>query len=154
MGKNTRLALVVMILVATGMVSFVAAQPRTTTGYDLQIIDAYYADLDGDGYEDDIKILVEFSFTSNEPSKVDMRLTIELPSGTVYSFRVSVYRPPTKSVLNIDCIDMATESGWYTVTMIASVMGTGNGKIYVTDQLKFDPPTETGPGLPGVEAYF
>jgi len=154
MGKQTRLALIAIVFVVIGLVPFAAAQPRITTGYGLEIADAYYADLDEDGLEDDIKILVEFSFENTNPSRVDLRLEIELPSGTVYNFRVSVYRPPTKSVLNIDCFDTATESGWYTVTMIASVMGAGNGKVYVTDQMQFDPPTKTGPGLPGVDAYF
>ncbi|MBD3157209.1 MAG: hypothetical protein GF309_00345 [Candidatus Lokiarchaeota archaeon] len=154
MGKRIRLALIAMIFVVTGLLPFAAAQPRIATGYGLEIVDAYYADLDGDGVEDDIKILVEFSFGNTNPSRVDLRLTVELPSGTVYSFRVSVYRPPTKSILNIDCFDMATESGWYIVSMVASVMGSGNGKVYITDQMAFDPPTKTGPGLPGVDAYF
>jgi hypothetical protein len=136
------------------MLPTVSAQPRITSGSNIRIMDAYYGDLDGDGYEDDIKLLVEFSFGNTDPSRVDLNIWIELPSGIIYNFRISVYRPPNESILNIDCIDMATESGWYTVTMLASVMGAGNGKLYITDQLEFDPPTGTGPGLPKVEAYF
>lgn len=136
------------------MVPVVSAQPRIASVDYIQIMDAYYGDLDGDGVEDDIKILIEFAFTTLEPSRVDLNIWIELPSGYTYNIRVSVYRAPAESILNIDGINMATESGWYTVTMLASVTGTGGGKYYITDQLIFDPPTEAGPGLPGVFAYF
>ena len=55
----------------------------------------------------------------------------------------------------IDCFDTAIESGWYTVTMLASIMGAGNGKLYLTDEIIFDPPTGTGPGFPpSVNAYI
>ena len=136
------------------MIPVVSAQPRIESVNYIQIIDAYYGDLDGDLVEDDIKILVEFAFTILEPTRVDINLWIELPSGYTYNVRVSVFRAPAESVLNIDCFNMATESGWYTVTMLASVMGTGGGRYYITDQLIFDPPTEQGPSLPGVTAYF
>ena len=50
---------------------------------------------------------------------------------------------------------MAIESGWYTVTLLASVMGAGNGKLYITDEIIFDPPLPAGPGLPpSVNAYI
>ncbi|MHA1769186.1 MAG: hypothetical protein ACTSV3_04980 [Candidatus Thorarchaeota archaeon] len=145
-----------MALVALSvLVPLTSAQPRLATVDYIQIIDAYYADLDGDGYEDDIKLLVQFSLGTTEPSRIDINIWIELPSGIKYSMRVSVYRAPSDSILNIDCFDMATESGWYTVTMLASIMGTGNGKVYLTDNIVFDPPTGTGPGLPpSVDAYF
>ena len=136
------------------MIPVVSAQPRIASVDHIQIIDAYYGDLDGDGAEDDIKILIEFSFATLDPSRVDLNLWIELPSGYTYNVRVSVFRAPSESILNIDGINMATESGWYTVSMLASVAGTGSGKYYITDQLIFDPPTESGPGLPGVTAYF
>ena len=132
----------------------VRAQPRAAATQDIQIIDAYYDDLDLDGYQDDIKILLEFSFTDTVPVRVDLNIWIELPSGLIYCVRVSIYRTPNDSILNLDCIDMATESGWYTVSMLVSIMGTGNGRVYIADQLEFDPPTEAGPGLPGVYAYF
>ncbi len=147
--------LLVLALSMVVLVPIVSAQPRIASVESIYIADAYYADLDEDGYEDDIKILLEFSFESIEPIRVDLNIWVELPSGLMYAFRVSVYRAPAQSTLNIDCIDMATESGWYTVTMIASVMGTGAGRLFITDQLEFDPPTGTGPGIiPKVDAYF
>ena len=149
-----RILLLTFVLLASMMIPVVSAQPRLASANTIQIIDAYYGDLDGDGVEDDIKILVEFDFIILEPSRVDLNIWIELPSGYTYNVRVSVYRAPTESILNIDCFNMATESGWYTVTMLASIMGTGAGKYYITDELVFDPPTEAGPGLPGVKAYF
>ncbi len=120
----------------------------------VSIVDAYYADLDGDGYEDDIKLLVEFSFPTDEIVRVDLNIWIELPSGLTFNLRVSVWRAPNDSLLNIDCIDMAIESGWYTVYLVTSVMGSGGGKYYITDFLIFDPPGEGGSGLPGISAYF
>ncbi len=120
----------------------------------VSIFDAYYTDLDGDGYEDDIKLLIEFSFPTVEPVRIDLNIWIELPSGLTFNFRVSVWRAPNDSILNIDCIDMAIESGWYTVYLVTSVMGSGGGKYYITDSLMFDPPSEGGNGLPAVYAYF
>ena len=146
---------IVAVLAASLFLPSVDAQPRIATVDYISIIDAYYADLDGDSYEDDIKLLVEFSFTDTEPTRVDLNIWIELPSGFTYIFRVSVYRAPTESVLNIDCLNMATESGWYTVSLLASIMGAGNGKLYITDELVFDPPTGGGGSLPpAVNAYF
>ena len=133
----------------------VYAQPRLTTFDCIQIIDAYYADLDGDTFEDDIKLLVEFSFGDTTPSRINLDIWIELPSGFIYYFKVLIYRAPSESILNIDCINMATESGWYTVSLVGSIIGSGGGKLYTTDQLTFDPPTGGGPGLPpSLSAYF
>lgn len=120
----------------------------------VHIADAYYADLDGDGAEDDIKLLVEFAFPEDVVARVDLNIWIELPSGLTFNIRVSVWRAPGESVLNIDCFDMAIESGWYTVTLLTSVMGSGGGRYYIYDQIVFDPPTGGGSGLPSVSAYF
>jgi len=120
----------------------------------VSISDAYYADIDNDGFEDDIKLLVEFAFPTEEPVRLDLNIWIELPSGLIFNFRVSVWRAPNESILNIDCIDMAIESGWYTVNLLTSVMGSGGGKYYIVDSLVFDPPNEGGSGLPSIAAYF
>lgn len=133
----------------------VNAQPRIASTDYIQIVDAYYADLDNDGYEDDIKLLVEFKFLDTDPSRVDLNIWIELPSGLTFNVRISIYNTPNEFLLNIDCFDMAIESGWYTVTMLASIMGAGNGKLYIMDEIIFDPPTGGGPGLPpSVNAYI
>jgi hypothetical protein len=148
--------LILMALVALSFLTpSVNAQPRLTTFDCIQIIDAYYADLDGDTFEDDIKLLVELSFRDTDPVRINLDIWIELPSGFTYYFKVLVYRAPSVSILNIDCLNMATESGWYTVSLVGSIMGSGSGKFYTTDQLTFDPPTGGGPGLlPSVSAYF
>ena len=132
----------------------VNAQPRLASVDYIQIVDAYYADLDADGDEDDIKLLVQCSFADTDPTRVDLNIWIELPSGYTFNVRVSIFNTPNEFLLNIDCIDMAIESGWYTVTLLASIMGAGNGKLYLTDEIIFDPPTEKGPGLPAVYAYI
>ncbi|MBD3406047.1 MAG: hypothetical protein GF411_07985 [Candidatus Lokiarchaeota archaeon] len=156
MQKSNLTILAASMIVLLSLIPLASAQPRTVVSEstDISIIDAYYADLDGDNCEDDIKILLEFKFPTDDSVRVDLNIWIELPSGLTYNVRVSVYRAPAQSILNIDGLNMATESGWYTVTMLASVMGTGNGKYYITDQLIFDPPTGAGPGLPDVKAYF
>ena len=143
------------IVVLALCIPAVNAQPRLTNVDYIQIIDAYYADLDGDGYEDDIKLLVQCSFADTDPSRVDLNIWIELPSGLTFNVRVSIYNTPNEFLLNIDCFDMAIESGWYTVTMLASIMGAGNGKLYLVDEIIFDPPTGGGPGFPpSVSAYI
>ena len=146
------LAAIVMLSV---LIPTANAQPRISSIDYIQIVDAYYADLDGDGYEDDIKLLVDCSFLDTNPTRVDLNIWIELPSGLTFNVRVSIYNTPNEFLLNIDCFDTAIESGWYTVTMLASVMGGGNGKLYITDEIVFDPPLPTGPGLPpSVNAYI
>ena len=154
--QTRRLTFLLATLVVLALcVPTVDAQPRVAIGEYIQIVDAYYADLDGDGYEDDIKLLVECSFGDTDPSRVDLNIWIELPSGLTFNVRVSIYNTPSEFLLNIDCFDTAIESGWYTVSMLASVMGAGNGKLYVTDEIIFDPPTGIGPGIaPSVNAYI
>ena len=142
------------IVVLALCIPAVNAQPQLASVDYIQIVDAYYADLDGDGDEDDIKLLVQCSFADMDPTRVDLNIWIELPSGYTFNVRISIYNTPNEFLLNIDCIDMAIESGWYTVTMLASIMGAGNGKLYLTDEIIFDPPTEKGPGLPTVYAYI
>ncbi len=144
-----------LIVILSLFIPAVNAQPRIASVDYIQIVDAYYADLDGDGYEDDIKLLVEFKFLDTDPSRVDLNIWIELPSGLTFNVRISIYNTPNEFLLNIDCFNMAIESGWYTVTMLASIMGAGNGKLYIMDEIIFDPPTGGGPGLPpSVNAYI
>lgn len=138
------------------MVPMVDAQPRETTieANAVRIVDAYYGDLDGDAFEDDIKILVGFSFASTDIVRIEISLWVELPSGLTYFVKILVFGAPGQSIVNIDCIDMATESGWYTVYMLASIKLPGFGKVYIVDSIEFDPPTGTGNGMPTVIAYF
>ncbi len=154
---NTRrlTLLIAMIVMLSLFIPAANARPRIASTDYIQIVDAYYADLDNDGYEDDIKLLVEFKFLDTNPSRVDLNIWIELPSGLTFNVRISIYNTPNEFLLNIDCFDMAIESGWYTVTMLASVMGAGNGKLYIMDEIIFDPPTGGGPGFPpSVNAYI
>ena len=149
-----RRALVLGIVLAMWLVPSALAYTRAAESNTLRISDAYYGDLDGDLYADDIKILVQFSLGTLNPSKVTIDLQVVLPSGTTYAFRIIVYHPPTSSVLQIDCFDMAYESGMYMVEMSALISGTSNGKYLASDTFMFDPPTGGGPGLPTVTAYF
>ena len=152
--RRLKLFLVAVVMLALCIIAVNAQTRLESTDY-IKIIDAYYADLDGDGYEDDIKLLVQFSFTDTSPSRVDLNIWIELPSGLTFNVRVSIYNTPSEFILNIDCFDTAIESGWYTVTMLASIMGAGNGKLYITDEIIFDPPPPAGPGFPpSVNAYI
>ncbi|TFG26680.1 hypothetical protein EU527_19440 [Candidatus Thorarchaeota archaeon] len=155
MNKRRLTILITAIVILSVIVPTINAQPRIASVDYIQIVDAYYADLDGDGYEDDIKLLVGCCFTDTNPSRVDLNIRIVLPSGLTFNVRISIYNTPSEFLLNIDCFDMAIESGWYTVTLFASVMGVGNGKLYIIDEIIFDPPTGGGPGLPpSVIAYI
>jgi hypothetical protein len=152
--RRCSLIFVALVLLSVLMPA-VCAQPRIAEYQYIQIVDAYYADLDGNLYEDDIKLLFDCCFGDADPTRVDLNIWIELPSGLTYGVRVSIYNTPNQFLLNVDCFNMATESGWYTVTLLASVMGAGNGKLYITDEIVFDPPTGGGPGLPPtVVAYI
>ncbi len=147
-------ALLLAVIIALWLVPTVYASPRTTDARLVYISNAYYTDLDGDSCPDDIKILVEFAFGELDPSRVAINLWIILPSGVTYTFKITVYRPPDCSTLQIDCMNMAYESGWYTIDMSARLSGTVDGRYVVTDTFAFDPPTGGGPGLPTVNAYF
>ncbi len=147
------LMLLCVILVGIMAIPTVRAQTRSLVLGSIAIQDAYYGDLDSDQIEDDIKILVAFQLDDIQPSRIELYFDLVLPSGNGYSFKVIIYGCPT-SALNLDCINMATESGIYTVSMVAFLYGSGTGKLYTTDYLEFDPPTGAGPGLPDIVAYF
>ncbi|MHA1780463.1 MAG: hypothetical protein ACTSYL_06295 [Candidatus Thorarchaeota archaeon] len=145
---------VLMVITLLPLVNAAPTRVLTSESESVYISNAYYDDLDGDTYFDDIKILVEFAFTDSEPTRIDISLWVTLPSGTTYSFRVSVHKPPSSSTLQIDCIDMAYECGWYQIQMLASIVNRNDGKALISDVFSFDPPTGGGPGLPTVSAYF
>lgn len=147
------LLLLCVFLVGIMTIPTVRAQTRSLEVGSIVIQDAYYGDLDSDQTEDDIKILVDFHLDNIQPSRIELFFDLVLPSGVSYSFKVIIYGCPT-SVLNLDCINMATESGIYTLSMFALLYGSGTGKLYTTDYLEFDPPTGAGPGLPDILAYF
>ncbi len=155
--SRTKSVLLFVILAALAVLPLAHAAPTqtlTTESKSVFILDAYYDDLDGDSQLDDIKILVNFDLDEYGSSRVDINIAITLPSGTTYAFIVSVRKPPTYSILQIDCFDMAYESGWYEVQMVAFLSGRTSGRITITDVFSFDPPTGGGPGLPTVSAYF
>lgn len=144
-----------MLVFLAALPPVASAQARISEYQYIQIADAYYADLDGDLYQDDIKLLFSCCFGEVNPTRVDLNIWIELPSGLTYSVRISIYNTPSQFLLNVDCFNMATESGLYAVTLLASVMGAGSGKLYIIDEIIFDPPTGGGPGLPPtVVAYI
>jgi hypothetical protein len=114
------------------------------------IYDAYYTDLDIDGYEDDIAIFVSFTINSGVKLRATFLLEIELPSGMTYSFLLEAWFYPSETPIRakISTLNTATESGWYTATMKGIVRGIPTGAFLTESSLIFDPPTGAGSGNP------
>jgi len=111
---------------------------------------ANYTDWDNDLFEDDIYFYLALNFTDvvvPETAVIETTVYIELPSGTIISgaVRYSVYT--VDQVITIYSLDTATEAGWYTVTTVTALLGSGKSDVSVSQYL-FDPPTGKGNGLP------
>jgi hypothetical protein len=122
---------------------------------DLQLVviidQAYYADYDEDGIEDDVvtsfRVLVadDDNFVIGGDSSVNYMLNIQtelvLPSGALstYDFQVST----TNGVgITLGWVNHATEAGWYDFTVNAECVNVviDSGK----DSVTFDPPSQPG----------
>lgn len=118
---------------------------------DVRIKQAYYADIDGDGYEDDVMVKLKFQFLIND-DEFEFRYTIvlTLPSGNSYAYRVYLEMEVVEDlsdddednviIVNIDNLfyNHATELGDYRVDVYATLLDPGYDRAYTS--LIFDPP--------------
>ena len=134
------LALFILVSPASGRIGSTAVSSDPTVS--INITTAYYADLEGDGLENDIFVGVVLSFVGASTYSFDYYIFLTLPSGTEYGYTFSA---ATKTeILNLDNYlwNHATEAGWYKVT-IYIVLKTGGAQL-VTESLIFDPPGGSG----------
>ena len=145
----------VFSMVQTGSALMPPPQP-TVNWMDIYITHAYYYDLDGDGYTDDV--LVDFTCQVKDwiptPSWSYYELYLTLPSGLIYfvSFEViGRYRILEMSMIWFNC---ASQNGWYNIE-IDSYTLFYNAIGFSFADYDFDPPgTGTGTGEPHVILYL
>ncbi len=104
----------------------------------LSITQGYYADVDADGYEDDVYIETTFRILCTNRANFDYYIELILPSGTTFTYGYRVTTRLNTLTFHNDFFDHALESGDYTVNVYV-IMKTG-GTALVHDQLIFDPP--------------
>ena len=115
------------------------------------IIDAFYADLDGDNLEDDIRVISTLDLRTDGTKEVFLTglFFLELPSQTIYDHSFSHHYCTDLDVvyLTFTGFDAATEPGWYSAT----ILGLGfidSTPIIFFDDIVFDPPGGSDNGDP------
>ncbi len=122
----------------------------TNDTIDLQIVDAYYADLDNDGVQDDIRIIallnVSEEYLKGNTLRWDFVLKIELPSGDYYVCSAGIVTKASDQYIIFDALNTVTESGWYTAILDARF--TNYFHEMESTIFTFDPPEKGGNGTP------
>lgn len=112
-------------------------------GFGIDILHAYYYDLDNDGIKDDVYTVVEVYTFSGYAEQVQAYIYqyLTLPSGKTYYLRVYVYGTGSYYRIYTRWYNVATESGWY---LFEAKMENLNffGYSYDESAVLFDPPKE------------
>lgn len=126
------------------LVLVVPSIPASSANFsaDTNINDAWYADLDGDGSEDDVAVNVTLTLSNNKIfTDVDLYINLVLPSGKEFWFvsylTIEKYTRTAAFILLYELMDTATEPGWYDVYTVAFAEGETLSRV---DYFTFDPP--------------
>ncbi len=144
------------LLLAVLLISFAVLAPTPAAAGDgIYVImdEAYYADADGDGLEDDIVVRYEIipSETENQTEYViELYCTLTLPSGVSFVYECAVVTSTGCSVTQI-WFDAVSESGWYKYSVYAYTFDGSVDPGY--NEIIFDPP-EANPGTPTVDVII
>ena len=140
------LLIVVSAITITHAVPLNASTTSEPIGISVTITSAYYADIDTDGWEDDIYSSVTIDLTGAVRYNFDYYITLTLPSGTSYTYHYSINT--VYDVVNFGNYfwNHATESGDYSIS-VKVVLWTG-GISSATHQYIFDPPGGSDGGDP------
>lgn len=147
--QNHKLALFSTMLITIFMASSLSiiAQPTWKTTSTLEedkpnisiyVAEAYYGDLDADGYEDDTFARVELTLSGANRYNFEYWVTLTLPSGQDFVFGWGINTRLNFLNLSTTMYDTALESGWYHLH-IEIVLKTG-GTSYLDMEHVFDPP--------------
>lgn len=108
----------------------------------LDITQGYYADTDGDGFEDDIFVETVMHILCTNRANFDYYITLTLPSGLSFTYAYQVNTRLNLLTFNNDFYDHGIESGDYKVD-VQILLKTG-GISYTSGSLIFDPPGHSG----------
>lgn len=139
MKKNNYGLFAILLLIATST----SIHPTNANFSALSTIsDAYYTDLDQDGLQDDVRLLILLELVNNKMyTNVDLYVGLKLPSGTEYWFLAEFvlvkYTTYGYVQLEFDLLNTATETGWYEANTVGFA---GNEQFSYMDSLVFDPP--------------
>ncbi len=113
---------------------------------EIRPIDAYYADLDLDGVEDDIRIYLNVTiigFGADQLARgveYGMVLNLFLPSNSKYSYQYTSTDNSSRFSLRVDILNQATEKGWYTLRVAGYYQNLDINKPFTESFHQFDPP--------------
>ena len=113
------------------------------------ITEAYYTDLDNDGYQDDIFAIVLIETEGVIFANLDYYVQMELPSGTVYSYHVRITTNNETLILSNYFWNHAYESGNYSLTV--TVVLRNARRMTSSTTLVFDPPGSSQGGEPSFD---
>ncbi|MHA1225697.1 MAG: hypothetical protein ACTSPV_03035 [Candidatus Hodarchaeales archaeon] len=106
---------------------------------DIQIVEAFYADLDNQGLPNDIlsHFIIEFEDDDNY-SFIILFISLTLPSGTQFQYSYLIITDLPGIYVSLYFYNHASESGWYNLKISALLLGSKSH--WISDSLTFDPP--------------
>ena len=112
----------------------------------VRISEAYYADIDNDGLEDDIYSTVQIDLSGSQRYFLDYYITLTLPSGLNFSYYYSINTVWSQLTIGNYFWNHAIEQGDYTLT-VQAILWTG-GISHAGHSYTFDPPGGSDEGDP------
>ena len=146
--KQHSIFFLIISMLALNSIQLTSGVPYKTSA---KITDAFYGDYDefvgqvSDGLEDDVRVNVTLSvFDPKSEISVYVFLSVEMPSGILFSYIFEIEITKNTKMDQFDLhfvlLDIATESGWYDVTV--SAFGERD-PFALEDEFTFDPPGST-----------
>lgn len=138
--KNKLISLILLAILVLLVVPFASAEepldePLSIT---VEILEAYYTDLDNDSLEDDVYASVRVTILPTGMQVYDYLVELELPSGKNFSYYYLITTNVQTVYYDNHFLDHAIESGWYKIKASA-ILFTSN-LAYSESVLIFDPP--------------
>jgi hypothetical protein len=139
----------------TSVVS-VSAEPLGGSTYshvfDVEVLDAKYCDMEGDGIENDVHVILEFTLGHSIIYDFDYYIRLTLPSGESHTYYVRILAWVDSIEVNNAFYNHADESGDYIVD-IDALMYTPE-IMSDTESVVFDPPGGAGGADPPTFEVF
>lgn len=149
--KQLLLLPILYVLMFSGVVTAAPIWKLNQTLYSEMTIkivvrEAYYSDLDSDGFEDDVYIRTELLLEGANRYNFDYWLTLTLPSGVQFIFGWGINTRLNFLNIGNNLMNTALEPGWYDLH-VEVIMKTG-GISYTNTMHTFDPPGSGDTNVP------